>query len=130
MIDDEPKQLYVTHSKNFDFKNQLYYPIRNSSLNTKFRIALPHEFSDSPFSSKKFISSCYKILAEVSFPSTGQGIELGWADAYSIPIICFYRTGSKPAGSLKTIADIFLEYSSPEEMINLLENKLGVNKQL
>lgn len=111
--------IYVTHSTGFDYKNELYSPIRSSDLNRKHSFILPHEKSDTPFSSKEMFGSKKfdLVLAEVSHPSTGQGIELGWADAFGVKIICMYKKGLKISGSLKVVSDTFIEYENAEEMI-------------
>ena len=117
-------RIYVTHSKYFDFRKELYSPLRNSSLNSLHEIVLSHEKSDELFSSKDFIPTCDVIIAEVSLRSTGQGIELGWANAANVPIICIYKQGTKPAGSLKAVSNIFLEYEDREKMIQKIEEVL------
>ncbi len=113
-------KIYVTHSTSFDFKNELYKPLRESELNDLYEIILPHENSEEPFSSKEFIPTCDIILAEVSYPSTGQGIELGWADKAGKKIICFYKSGTKYSSSLKVISEIFFEYDNVESLIYFL----------
>lgn len=105
-------KIYVSHSRHFDFKNELYKVLENGNLNQEF--IFPHKNSDSPFNSKELFESrgCDLVLAEVSHPATGQGIELGWADANQIPIICIYKKGSEISGSLKVISDDFIEYDN------------------
>jgi hypothetical protein len=108
--------IYVTHSRSFDFKKELYEPIRSSEFGILHKIILPHEFSDEPYSSlamfaeKKFDL----ILAEVSYPSTGQGIELGWASSFGIPIIGIYLENLKYSGSLKSVTNSFFAYKQGE----------------
>ncbi len=120
-------RVYLGHSKNFAFEKELYEPIRNSRLNNKHTIVLPHEKSDKPFNSKEFLKNCDLMIAEVSYPATGLGIELGWADIYGIPIICIYKKNTKPSGSLKVITDKFLEYSNSEELIVKIEEIIKQN---
>ena len=110
-------KIYVTHASNFDYQNELYLPLRKSKLNSLHEIALPHENSTNQFNSKEYMKDCNVILAEVSFPSTGQGIELGWANMYKKPIICLYKKGVKPSGALKVVSDTFIEYESSEDMV-------------
>jgi hypothetical protein len=73
-------KIYVSHSTSFDFKEELYKPIRSSDLNSIHEIILPHEDSNEQFKTLDLFKSggCKLIIAEVSYPSTGQGIELGW----------------------------------------------------
>jgi len=60
------------------------------------------------------------VIAEVSHASTGQGIELGWANLFGTPILCVNKKGSKPSNSLRFISDNFIEYSDSEDLIDKL----------
>ena len=115
-------KIYVAHSRSFDFKKDLYEPIRQSYLNDEHTFVLPHETSDEPFNSKDYLKNEANLLiAEVSEPATGLGIELGWADTYEVPIVCIYRKGSKVSGSLKVVSKNFVEYSNSKELISGIE---------
>lgn len=107
-------RIYISHSRNFDFQNELYTPLKQSNLSKTHEFILPHQDSDKPFNTKELLQNkgCDMVLAEVSFPATGQGIELGWANVFEIPIVCIYKTGSKISGSLKVVCKDFLEYQS------------------
>lgn len=111
--------IYISHSRHYDYKNELYQPIRTSSLNDEHTFILPHEESDEPFSSKDLLESgeCHLMLAEVSFPSTGQGIELGWADAFHVPIVCIYKLDTKVPQSLYVVSNRFIEYLNADDMV-------------
>lgn len=115
-------KIYVTHSSGFDYQNELYQPLRKSELNNIHEITLPHEHTTSQFNSKDYMQECSLIVAEVSHPSTGQGIELGWANVYNIPIVCLYKKGIKPSGALKVVSNTFIEYENSEEMIQKLKD--------
>ena len=82
---------------------------------------MPHEKSAKPFNSKKYLKNCDLVIAEVSKPSTGLGIELGWADSYNLPVVCIYKKGSKLSNSLKTVTQKFMEYSNSQELILKIE---------
>ncbi len=111
-------KIYVAHSRGFDFQNELYAPIKNSSLVGEHTFIFPHEDNAEPFSSKElFQNGCDLIIAEVSYPATGLGIELGWANILKVPVACIYKKDSKISGSLKVITDTFLEYSGTEDLI-------------
>lgn len=119
-------KIYVAHSRSFDFKKDLYEPIRQSSLNDEYIFVLPHENSDEPFNSKDYLKNEAKLLiAEVSEPATGLGIELGWADTYNVPIVCIYKKGSKVSSSLKLVSKNFVEYSNSKELISGIEQILN-----
>ena len=75
--------------------------------------------------SKEIIKDSDLFIAEVSFPSTGLGIELGWADSFHKPIICIYSKGSQPSASLKTISRNFIEYLDKTDMIDKLDKAIS-----
>lgn len=110
-------KIYISHSTSFDYKNEIYIPIRNSDLNNLHNIILPHEKSEIPQITKDIIKSQDIIIAEVSYPSTGQGIELGWANIYERPIICFYKKGCKYSSSLKIISENIIEYTDVNDLL-------------
>lgn len=118
--------IYVSHSTTgFDYKNGLYVPLRRSSINENHQLFLPHENSDAQFDSKDVIKSMADlVIAESSFSKIGVGIELGWADAFGVPIICIYRKNSEPSRSLTVITDRFIEYGSREDMVSKLETAI------
>ena len=120
--------IYVSHSRNFDFKNELYQPLCASELNKMYTFILPHESDEVPFATKELFQSkgCDLVVAEVSYPGTGQGIELGWADMYDLPIICLYKEGAKVSSSLSLISKKLLMYTSQE---NMIEDIAGALKQ-
>lgn len=65
------------------------------------------------------------IIAEVSFPSTGLGIEIGWADTFKKPIICISKQDAKASSSLRAVSQVFIEYSTPEELIAKISKELA-----
>ena len=120
-------KIYVCHFKNFDYQNELYKPLKEAKLPVEF--IFPHVFGKEPFKSKELFEShgCECVLAEVSTPSTGQGIELGWADIYGVPISCFYKTGLRPSNSLTVITDKIIEYGDSKDLVNKLMVVLKLN---
>lgn len=117
-------KIYVSHLKKSDYKNELYAPLRNSGID---EFIFPHENSEEPFRTRELFENkeCDLVLAEVSNPSTGQGIELGWASILNIPIICIYKKDHEIAGSLKVITSDFIEYSDSQDLIKKLREKLN-----
>ena len=113
-------KVYVSHPTAFNYKDKLYVPLKDSKLNENYNFILPHENSNRLFDSKGILPTCDLILAEVSIPSTGQGIELGWANTKNIHIICIYKKGAKFSDSLKSVSKVFIEYETEENMIEKL----------
>jgi len=70
-------KIYLCHSRDFDYKNGLYKPVRESALNKQHEIVFPHENESSTTNTKDVIKTYDIVFAEVSFPATGLGIELG-----------------------------------------------------
>jgi hypothetical protein len=118
------RRIYVGHSGDFDFKNILYRPILESKLNTAYDFTFPHESTSMPFNSRTFLKNCDGMIAEISYPSTGLGIELGWADLYEIPIIALYQKGKQPSKSTKVITSDFISYNDSKELIRKLSSTL------
>ena len=115
-------KVYVSHSRDFYFRKELYKPLREIK---GYELILPHEHSDELFSSKDFFrDGCDVLVVEASYKSTGMGIEIGWADAFDIPIIILYKKGCKLSGSVKSMSDRVIEYDSLEEMVKKLEEEL------
>jgi hypothetical protein len=118
--------IYVTHSRSFDYKNGLYLPIRRSQLNEQHKFILPHEFSEEPYDSRSLIlgNSLGLVVAEVSVKSTAQGCEIGWADAKEISVAFFYKPGSNPSNALKKVSDFFVEYDDEPSLLVGLERAI------
>lgn len=114
-------KIYFAHSTSFDFKNELYSPIRKSNLNSKYQFILPHEKSSDQFNSKELIQTFDYVFAEVSYPSTGLGIELGWPNRLDIPIVAFYKSGSKISGSMYSLTKNVIEYKDGVDLIEKME---------
>ena len=117
-------EIYVAHSNSFDFKSELYAPLRNSELNTKHHLFLPHE-TDVFINTREIIRKCDVVIAEVSYPATGMGMELGWANDANKRIICIHKTGSKISSSLKVVSDTFVEYSTISEITTKLSEVIS-----
>jgi len=117
-------KLYVARSSSFDYQTELYAPLKRS-LAQNHEILFPHDAQNVSIKSRDIIAQSDVVLAEVSYPPTGQGIELGWADANDVPIICFYKAGARISSSLQFVSELMIEYVSPEDMIEQLESYLA-----
>ncbi len=113
-------KIYVCHSSAFDYKNELYIPIRNSELNREHEFILPHETDDQVFNSKEIIPLCDLIISESSYLSTSMGIELGWANKENKKIIFIYRKGVQLPKSLSTVSSDFIKYTNSTDLIEKL----------
>lgn len=113
-------QIYLAHSRTVDYINDLYSPIKNSQKLREYTFYLPHDNNRENYNDYNFYKQFNLILAEVSEPSTGLGIELGWANMLQIPIVCIYKKGTKITASLSAVTNEYIEYSSSEELVNKL----------
>ena len=107
-------KIYVSHASNYDYATQLYKPLKK--LLAEYELFLPHEGDNVMQKAADILPGCDLLLAEVSHPSTGQGIELGIAHMLKTPIICIYKKDAKPSGSLHYITDQIYEYSDLTEI--------------
>lgn len=116
-------KIYISHPNSFDFEEMLYAPLRLSALSQEHEFFLPHEQKRN-INTKEEIQASDLLIAEVSLPSTGSGIEMGWASAARVPVWCVYRENSKPSGSLKYISEKMFSYKNSDDLVSLLEKEL------
>lgn len=116
--------IYLAHSGHYDYTSELYTPLKSSWIAEKHQIFFPHDPKNNGTKSKDIIKASDLLIAEVSYPSTGEGIELGWADGYATPILCLYAAGSKISSSLQFITKNFIVYTDSTDMVRQLEEHL------
>jgi len=116
-------KIFVAHSSSYDFQNELYKPVRESELNSQYEFILPQENGPEP-TTKEIIKSCDLLLAEGSYPSTGEGVEMGWANIFEVPIVCFYKESSRISNSFKKLTKTIISYKSEEDFIKKLKKLL------
>jgi hypothetical protein len=117
-------KIYVGHASSFDYQNDLYAPIKKVDFYGQFEFIFPHEFNPHGQYSKDLILNCDRMIAEVSFPSTGLGIEVAWALSAKVPIFCIAKQGSNPSTSISQLnIDIFW-YSDEFSLINNIKANL------
>jgi hypothetical protein len=118
------KKIIVTHSSDLNWKNEFYNCLKKFR-SEDYEIFLPQEDGAREKITKEMIKDCDFVIAEVSFPSTGQGIELGWADINNKRINCVFKEGSKISNSLRFISDNFLSYTNMDNLSNEIRKMLG-----
>lgn len=109
-------KIYVGHSRSFNFEEELYKPLRESKLADMAELVFPHEKDKPFFDSRDGLKDMDYMVAECSFPATGLGMELAWANMYTVPIIAVHKQGSSVSDSVKGIANFLIEYSAPGEL--------------
>lgn len=98
----------ISHPTSFDFEHELYEPIKNSSRLKGHNFYFPE---DRVQNTRTVIKNCDLMIADVSYPSTGTGIEIGWASTVNKPIYCIYKEGHTYSFALKFITNNFYEYN-------------------
>ena len=121
-------KIYISDSSKYDYKNKIYNPIKQSNLVRENTLFFPHDDGNKIVNTKEIIANYDLVIAEVTLPATGQGIELGWADYAKTPILCLYEKGAKISSSLKFITKDLIEYENDIDMINQI-SKYIQNKQ-
>lgn len=116
--------IYISHSSSYDYENEIYRPIRESELAYTYRFFLPHEPENIDVDAKDELKQTDVLVAETSLPSTGQGIELGQANVVGVPIMCFFKAGSKPSSSLRFVTDKIIEYTDTQDLLDKLQTQL------
>lgn len=110
-------KVYLSHSKKMDYINELYKPIKEAFFLKEYDFYFPHEKNSKILNGFDYYRNFDVIIAEVSQTGTGIGIELGFAYSLNIPIICFYKKGTKYANSLNSVTNKFFEYDSIDDFL-------------
>jgi len=122
-------KVYIAHASVFDFARELYEPIKQSALWTQHEIFLPHDQGRN-LKTRTSIEQSGLLIAEISYPATGEGIELGWADAAGVKIAAVYRRGSQYSSSVSYLTDKILEYNDAGSLIMALITLIEQSSQL
>lgn len=84
---------------------------------------MPHENgAEAQLDSRKVLPTCHLMIAEISYPSTGLGMELAWAEHASIPVLCIYKIGCQPSSSVTNLFPDIIGYESNTDMVEKVEN--------
>lgn len=118
-------KIYCPHATSFDFVTGWYEPLRDLEFTSE--LTLPHESTDEQFASREFLESgeCDLVIAEVSYPSLGLGIELGWASMQGVPVVAMYQSGTKPSGAVYAVTDRVIEYKDENDLLDKVTEIYG-----
>jgi nucleoside 2-deoxyribosyltransferase len=114
-------KIYIAHSRDFDYQSELYLPIKNSEIFKLHDIILPHDGVNYKHD-RDFYKSIDMVIAEVSYPSTGLGIELGFLYDDNKRIYCIYKDNMKISSSINAITKNIYEYKNKEDMLNIIND--------
>lgn len=118
--------IYISHLRRGGYEKELYIPLLASELAKKHTLIFPHSKSQKPFSTKELFEKkeCDLVVAEISYPATGQGIELGWANMFQIPTYCVYKKDADVSRSALSISAKSIKYSDSKDLIVQLSSLL------
>ena len=122
-------KVYIAHSRGFDFEKELYQPIRADDELEQENIILPHEASDASKNTREFYKNLDLVIAEVSYPATGLGIELGWAYDDGTPIVVLHRSDAKVSHSLYAVTQEFYEYHDCNEIPVIIKDIINTHQR-
>ena len=114
-------RIYVAHSKEIDYINELYEPLKNADFLIDYELLLPHELDRNSYNTRVFYKSIDIFIAEVSKPATGLGIELGWAYDDKTPLYCIHKSDAKPSNSIKSLEAPIFAYSDIEGLLDVVK---------
>lgn len=118
--------IYVSHAGgDYDYEHELYEPIRSSELARASRFFLPHEPNNIAVHAGDELKHTDLLVAEASFPSTGQGIEIGQAKAMGVPVVCFYKSDAKISSSLRYVTNRVIEYTDTSDLLAKLQYEIN-----
>lgn len=117
--------IYFGHNKDIDYPN--YYDVLEQSFNkTEYNFIFPHKLDKNSRNGRGFYDkkNIDIFIAEVSMPATGLGIELGFAYDEKMPIYCFYKKGSNPTSSLRSVTENIIEYDNIDDFVSKVKEVL------
>ena len=114
-------KIYIAHSKEMDYVNKLYNPLRKDSFFQNYELILPHENDVNSSNDREFYKNIDIFIADVSESAIELGIELGWVYDDKKTIYCIYEEGKKISNSVKTLANKFFKYKSVEDIVEIVK---------
>ncbi len=117
-------KIIVTHASSFDFEKELYEPLRKAVEGTGHVLIFPHVWHEQNKSTKEFLKDAGLLIGEVSHPSTGAGIELGWADMLGVPLLFLRKHGAKSSSALKYLTGEYIDYQDQADLTQKVKTYL------
>lgn len=111
-------RIYIGHSRDerLNYQEELYSPLIFSLDNDV--VIVPHEKgAEAQINSQEVLPTCNLMIAEVSYPSTGLGMELAWAKHADVPVLCIYKIGCQPSSSVTNFFSNIISYESNVDMV-------------
>lgn len=124
-------KIYLAHSRDprFDYQNEFYQPLLSNF--TLHQLILPHaHMAEATFDSRQVIPKCVALIAEVSYPSTGLGMELAWAEAANLPVLCLHKQDFLPSSSILNLCNHVQAYKNAQDLIKIARVWIAQERQL
>lgn len=118
-------KILVAHASNYDYRTELYEPLKQSALAQEHTFVFPHDEENAEIETNSVIPEAGLLIAEVSHPSTGAGIEIGLAQAAGVPTIFLCRAGTAPSSALKFIKGTLVEYTDATDLVAKVQDHLA-----
>lgn len=119
------KKVYIGHSREFDYEHELYAPLRTAKGLPQADLILPYESNSRANNTRDFYRELDLFIAEVSYPSTGLGIELAWAYDADVTIVCLARANARVSKSLYVLTDEIIRYQDETEMVKIIQQVIN-----
>ena len=103
------KTIYISHSHSMNYEDEIYKPLMDSKISSTYKLIFPHSILYDDVNTKDLLIHFDYLIAEVSYPGIGIGLELGRAECNSIPILCIIKKGFKCSSSIKRNFEV-IEY--------------------
>ena len=118
-------KILVAHASNYDYRTELYEPLKQSVLAQEHTFIFPHDADNVDIETNSHIPDAGLLIAEVSHASTGAGIEIGLAQAATVPTIFLYKAGVTPTSALKFIKGTLVEYTDAHDLVAKVQEHLA-----
>ena len=118
-------KILVAHASSYDYEGELYAPLKGSRLAQEHTIIFPHDAENVEIATTSHIPDTDLLIAEVSYPSTGSGIEIGLAQASHVPTIFLYKEGTTPSSALKFCDGELMSYTDATDLVSKIEEYLS-----
>ncbi|MBI3250524.1 MAG: hypothetical protein HYZ61_01565 [Candidatus Andersenbacteria bacterium] len=118
------KTWFVSHPSGSTQHTPMFFNAVNdfAKQHPEIEFKFPQEEKGNIQKTKDDIASATLILVEVSIPSTGSGIELGWANASGVPIIAFHQGGAEPSPAVQFATKNIHVYVTEEHIVEVLNS--------
>ncbi|MCD8494736.1 MAG: nucleoside 2-deoxyribosyltransferase [Candidatus Pacebacteria bacterium] len=120
-------KIVITHATTFPFEQELYAPLMAADFFSEHEFLLPQRTGLAQQITEDMIRTADVVICEVSLPSTGQGIEIGWATAHKTPCVCIHKKDAHISGALQYVCDVIIPYRDTQDMVEQVRRVCGAS---